>query len=45
MPTTLDSCEKFFGTKNIYEIFGIDKNALEKDGKVLFVVFEKKKST
>lgn len=31
MSSTLEACEKYFGTKNIYEIFGIDKAALEKD--------------
>lgn len=31
MPSTLESCEKYFGTKNIYEIFGIEKTAIEKE--------------
>lgn len=32
MSSTLDLCEKFFGTRDIYELMGIEKNALQKDG-------------
>lgn len=41
MPSTLEACEKYFGSKNLYEIFGIEKNALEKDGelKKVFILF------
>ncbi|XP_053686453.1 J domain-containing protein CG6693-like [Sabethes cyaneus] len=31
MPSTLELCEKFYGTKNIYELFAITKNASEND--------------
>lgn len=33
MPKTLELCEKYFGTSNLYELFDIPKNSLEKDGK------------
>lgn len=39
MPSTLEACEKYFGSKNLYEIFGIEKNALEKDGELKKVFF------
>ncbi|XP_053687871.1 J domain-containing protein CG6693 [Sabethes cyaneus] len=31
MPSTLELCENFYGTKNIYELFAITKNASEND--------------
>lgn len=31
MPSTLELCEKFYGTKDIYELFSINKNASESD--------------
>lgn len=33
MPTTLDLCEKYFGTRDIYKLLNLTKDALEKDGK------------
>lgn len=33
MPTTLESCESFFGTKELYEIFEIEKKASVAEGK------------
>lgn len=33
MPTTLESCETFFGTKDLYEILGIEKKATVAEGK------------
>lgn len=32
MPSTLDLCEKYYGTRDIYDLMGITKDALEKDG-------------
>ncbi|XP_055533087.1 J domain-containing protein CG6693 isoform X2 [Wyeomyia smithii] len=31
MPSTLELCEKFYGTKDIYELFSINKDASEND--------------
>lgn len=33
MPSTLESCESFFGTRNLYEIFAIDKKATVAESK------------
>lgn len=33
MPTTLELCEKYFHTQDIYAILYLPKNANEKDGK------------
>jgi len=33
MPSTLELCEKYYGTKDIYALFGIEKGALGKDVK------------
>ncbi|XP_037047441.1 J domain-containing protein CG6693-like [Bradysia coprophila] len=33
MPSTLDLCEKYYGTRDIYDLMGITKDALEKDVK------------
>lgn len=35
MPSTLDLCEKYYGTRDIYALMGIPNDALEKDGKSL----------
>lgn len=46
MPTTLESCENFFGTKNLYEIFEIEKKATVAEGRItLFVGKLEKKIT
>lgn len=31
MPSTLESCEKYYGTRDIYKLFEITKDTLEKD--------------
>ena len=31
MPSTLDTCEKLYGTRDIYELLGVDKKAQEKE--------------
>lgn len=31
MPSTLDLCEKYFGTRDIYKLFELTKDSLEKD--------------
>lgn len=31
MPSLLQQCEEYFGTKDLYELFSVEKNALEKD--------------
>lgn len=36
MPSTLESCETFFGTKDLYEIFEIEKKATVAEGKQIF---------
>lgn len=33
MPTTLELCEKYFQTTDIYELLGVTKDSLEKDSK------------
>lgn len=33
MPSTLELCEKYYGTRDIYKLLGITKNTLEKDSK------------
>ncbi|XP_031632578.1 J domain-containing protein CG6693 [Contarinia nasturtii] len=33
MPTTLELCEKYFGTKDIYKLMNLTKDSLEKDVK------------
>lgn len=35
MPTTLELCEKYFATNDIYKLMNLTKDALEKDGKHL----------
>jgi hypothetical protein len=37
MPTTLESCEKFYGTRDLYKILAIEKDALEKDSEFFLV--------
>lgn len=32
MPTTLELCEKYFGTRDIYKLMNLTKDAPEKDG-------------
>lgn len=39
MPTTLELCEKYFGTKDIYKLMNLTKDSLEKDGKVFLAFF------
>lgn len=34
MPSTLELCEKYFGTRDIYKLMNLTKDALEKDGKL-----------
>lgn len=36
MPTTLELCEKYFATKDIYKLMNLTKDAIEKDGKYRF---------
>lgn len=36
MPSTLELCEKYYGTRDIYALFGIEKHALERDGLYIF---------
>lgn len=31
MPSILDQCEEYFGEKDLYKLFGVEKTALEKD--------------
>lgn len=38
MPTTLELCEKYFGTKDIYKLMNLTKDSLEKDGKLHFYI-------
>lgn len=38
MPSTLDACEKYFGTKDLYQIFSLDKNATVAESKNCVVV-------
>ncbi|XP_059621561.1 J domain-containing protein CG6693 [Phlebotomus argentipes] len=33
MPSTLDLCEEYYGTRDLYKLLDIDKNTLEKDVK------------
>lgn len=33
MPTTLELCEKYFSTRDIYNILNLTKDANERDGK------------
>ncbi|XP_055716302.1 J domain-containing protein CG6693 [Phlebotomus papatasi] len=33
MPSTLDLCEQYYGTRDVYKLLDIDKNTLEKDVK------------
>lgn len=33
MPSTLELCEKYYGTRDVYVLFEISKDALEKDSK------------
>lgn len=33
MPSLLDLCEKYYNTRDAYELLGIPKTALVKDGK------------
>lgn len=32
MPTTLELCEQYFGTRDIYKLMNLTKDAPEKDG-------------
>lgn len=36
MPSTLESCENFFGTQDLYVIFEIEKEATVAEGKCKF---------
>jgi hypothetical protein len=38
MPSTLDACEKFFGSRELYGIFEIDKKASVAEGKLTLYV-------
>lgn len=38
MPTTLELCEKYFGTRDIYKLMNLTKDSLEKDGKYFITV-------
>lgn len=41
MPSTLDACEKYFGTRDLYQIFSLDKNAtVAESKKIVFVIYE-----
>lgn len=33
MPSTLELCGKYFGTRDIYKLMNLPENAIEKDGK------------
>lgn len=35
MPSILELCEKYYGTRDVYKLMGISKDALVKDGKYL----------
>lgn len=35
MPTTLELCEKYFGTRDVYKLMNLKKDSLEKDGKFI----------
>lgn len=37
MANTLQLCEKYFGTQNIYTLMNLNKDAIEKDGKCSYV--------
>lgn len=37
MPTVLELCEKYYGTRDVYKLMGINKDALVKDGECRFV--------
>lgn len=41
MPSILELCEKYYGTKDVYQLMGITKDAAEKDGKQQTVVSNK----
>lgn len=43
MPTTLELCEKYFGTRDIYKLMNLTKDALEKDGKFVMLIRQKHK--
>lgn len=32
MPSTLELCEKYYGTRDIYKLMDLTKDSLEKDG-------------
>lgn len=36
MPLTLDLCEKFFGTRDIYALFELKKDSSEDDSECIF---------
>lgn len=36
MPSTLDLCEKYYETRDVYKLLGIEKTALEKDSMFFF---------
>lgn len=33
MPSILELCEKYYGTRDVYQLMGLQKDADEKDGK------------
>lgn len=39
MPSILELCEKYYGTRDVYQLMGISKDALVKDGMHVVVVF------
>lgn len=39
MPSTLEACEKFFGTSDLYKLFDIDKKATVAEGERFFHKF------
>lgn len=40
MPSTQDLCEKFYGTRDIYEIFEVTKNAQESESKRCNIILD-----
>lgn len=43
MPRILEHCEKYFQTRNIYDILEIKKTATEHEGETLSIVFPNSK--
>lgn len=35
MPPILDTCEKYFGTRDVYDLFKLHKDSLEKESNFL----------